>query len=48
MVMTSGKMRPIADPTYRSIFRLELTPGATLDTGGSITIYDLPGVYSGA
>ena len=48
MVVTSGRpCRPVI--LYMNIYSLfDLTAGSTLDNGGFITLYDLPGIPAGA
>ncbi len=48
IVIGSGRVMPIGDPTYEYVFDVQLTGGTTLNTGGYITVYDLPGVYAGS
>jgi len=44
IVIVSGSSVPIGDPMYEYVFDIALQAGSTLDTGGYITVYDLPGV----
>jgi hypothetical protein len=42
IVITSGVTEPVGDPQFQYAFDIQLLPGSTLDTGGFITVYDLP------
>ncbi|MGP0069381.1 MAG: PEP-CTERM sorting domain-containing protein [Isosphaeraceae bacterium] len=46
IVVTSGSTQSVGDPFYEYTFAITLQAGTTLDNGGYITIYDLPGLFN--
>jgi hypothetical protein len=46
IIITTGSVSPVGDPSYAYTFDIELAAGSTLLSGGYVTVYDLPYIAS--
>jgi len=46
IVIKTGKVAPVGDPSYAYTFDIQLAAGSTLINGGYVTVYDLPEIVA--
>jgi hypothetical protein len=44
IIITRGSVSPVGDPSFAYTFDIQLAAGSILQTGGLITVYDLPDI----